>query len=97
MRRRELITARATRVGRVGMTTPGQTARFVRIMNLVLEHDSRPAVVAAGADGVAASPGVHTGPVRVVHGPDDFAKVQAGDVLVAPMTTSPWEVLFPHI
>jgi len=34
--------------------------------------------------------------VTIVYGPDDFEKVQPGDVLVAPITSSPWEVLFPH-
>ncbi len=28
---------------------------------------------------------------------EDFGKVRPGDVLVAPVTTSPWEVLFPHV
>jgi pyruvate,water dikinase len=30
----------------------------------------------------------------VVHGTDDFAKMRAGDVLVAPLTTPAWTILF---
>lgn len=76
---------------------PPHVARTMEVFLLVIEHDQRPAQLDDGADGVAASPGVHTGPVRVVRSPHAFSKVQPGDVLVAPLTTSSWEVLFPHI
>ncbi len=76
---------------------PPNVANVMRIMSIVMAHDGRPSVLPEGADGVAASPGIHTGPVRIVTGPEDFGRVQAGDVLIAPITTSPWEVVFPHI
>ena len=44
--------------------------------------------------GVAASPGRITAPARVLHGPEDFAQMQAGDVLVAAITTPAWTPLF---
>jgi len=44
--------------------------------------------------GVAASPGVVTAPARVVHGPEDFARMQTGEILVAPLTTPAWTPLF---
>jgi pyruvate,water dikinase len=44
--------------------------------------------------GIAASPGTVTGPARIVNGPEDFAKMQTGDVLVAPLTTPAWTPLF---
>ncbi|NOU94505.1 PEP-utilizing protein [Paenibacillus sp. LMG 31456] len=44
--------------------------------------------------GYAASQGTYTGTVRVVRNPEDFAKVQQGDVLVCKTTTPPWTVLF---
>lgn len=69
----------------------------MRLFELISTHDMRPPDLADGADGVAASPGVFTGPVRLVEDAADFERVQDGDVLVAPITTSPWEVLFPHI
>ena len=76
---------------------PEEVQRIMRGISLIIAHDQRPADLAEGLDGVAASPGVHTGPVRIVTGATDFGKVQSGDVLVAPITTSPWEVLFPHL
>ncbi|MGH3413907.1 MAG: PEP-utilizing enzyme, partial [Marmoricola sp.] len=44
--------------------------------------------------GVPGSPGRHTGPVRTVRGPDDFAALLPGEVLVAPTTDPAWSVLF---
>lgn len=76
---------------------PPNVARVMEVFDLVIAHDQRPAELEDGVDGVAAAPGVHTGPVRVVEGPHQFEKVRPGDVLVAPVTTSSWEVLFPHI
>lgn len=73
---------------------PPAVARILDCFRLISAHDQMPA---DHPDGVAASPGIHTGPVRVVEGPHQFASVRPGDVLVAPLTTSSWEVLFPHI
>jgi phosphohistidine swiveling domain-containing protein len=47
-----------------------------------------------GLKGVAASPGSVTAPACVVHGPEDFAQMKTGDVLVAPITTPAWTPLF---
>jgi len=44
--------------------------------------------------GVAASPGSVTAPACVLHGPEDFAKMNTGDVLVASLTTPAWTPLF---
>ena len=44
--------------------------------------------------GVAASPGSATGAARVLHGPEDFSRMQPGDVLVASITTPAWTPLF---
>ena len=44
--------------------------------------------------GVPASPGRYTGVVRVVRDETEFAKLQAGDVLVCPATTPSWSLLF---
>jgi len=44
--------------------------------------------------GVAASPGVVTAPACVLHGPEDFGKMNTGDVLVASLTTPAWTLLF---
>ncbi|MEU9148146.1 PEP/pyruvate-binding domain-containing protein [Streptomyces sp. NPDC048349] len=44
--------------------------------------------------GTAGSAGITEGPVRVVHGPDGFAALRNGDVLVAPYTSPAWTPLF---
>ncbi len=76
---------------------PADVWAVMRLFELITTHDMRPADLADGIDGVAASSGVFTGPARLVEGPHEFDKVQPGDVLVAPITMSPWEVLFPHV
>ncbi len=54
-----------------------------------------------GMDGVlrgtAAAPGRYTGPVRIVRSEAEFDKLQPGDVLVCPITTPVWSVLFPSL
>ncbi len=44
--------------------------------------------------GVPASPGRVTAPACVINGPEDFASMKIGDVLVAPLTTPAWTPLF---
>lgn len=50
---------------------------------------------AGSISGVAGSPGRYTGPVRVVMDDSEFAKIQAGDVVVCPVTQPTWSVVFP--
>ena len=47
--------------------------------------------------GISASPGTYTGTVRVIHDETEFSKLQAGDVLVCPITTPVWSVLFASV
>lgn len=44
--------------------------------------------------GIAASPGQVTGPARVIHSPEEFDRMQPGDILVARITTPAWTPLF---
>jgi pyruvate,water dikinase len=44
--------------------------------------------------GVPGSPGRYSGTVRVVRDETEFAKLGPGEVLVAPVTSPPWSVLF---
>jgi pyruvate,water dikinase len=44
--------------------------------------------------GQPASPGRASGPVRIIHGPGDFDRFQAGEVLVARATAPAWTPLF---
>jgi pyruvate,water dikinase len=45
--------------------------------------------------GCAASPGVYEGPARIVNGEGDFEHIEAGDILVATMTTPAYNVVLP--
>jgi pyruvate,water dikinase len=47
--------------------------------------------------GIAASPGRYEGRVRRVMGEEEFDKIQAGDVLVCPVTSPVWSILFSRI
>jgi pyruvate,water dikinase len=47
--------------------------------------------------GIPGSDGTYTGPARVLMGEDDFGKLQPGDVLVCPITSPAWSVLFPNV
>ena len=44
--------------------------------------------------GVPGSPGRYTGPVRLVRDEAEFTKLRPGDVLVCPITSPAWSVLF---
>lgn len=45
-------------------------------------------------DGIAASPGRYTGPVRVIRGEAEFDRLRPGDVCVCPVTSPVWSVVF---
>jgi pyruvate,water dikinase len=47
--------------------------------------------------GTAASSGSYTGRVRVVMHEGEFSKIRGGDVLVCPITSPVWSVLFPSV
>jgi pyruvate,water dikinase len=47
--------------------------------------------------GIPAAPGTYRGPVRVVLDESEFAKIQPGDVLVCPITSPVWSVLFTSV
>jgi pyruvate,water dikinase len=44
--------------------------------------------------GIAGSPGKATGAARVIFSPEEFVKLQTGDILVAPLTNPVWTPLF---
>ena len=47
-----------------------------------------------GLPGVPGSPGIYTGPVRVIRSEKEFERLNTGDVLVCRVTTPVWSVLF---
>lgn len=57
-----------------------------------LRDDSK--VDGATVRGIPASVGRATGRARIVRGPEDFDRLETGDVLICPMTTPAWTVLF---
>ncbi len=59
-------------------------------------RDPAPAV-ANEVRGTPASPGRATGRARVVRSTDEFDRVQAGEILVCPVTTPAWTPLFARI
>ena len=74
-------------VGRVSPILQRLWDSFPRMMGAVPSDN-------ALVSGVPASPGRVTGPVRLVHGPDEFDQLQPGDILVAPLTAPAWTPLF---
>lgn len=60
-------------------------------------RDRGPEPAGSGEDGLRGtpgSPGTATGAVKIIGGPGEFGKLQAGDVLVCPFTDPAWTPLF---
>jgi phosphohistidine swiveling domain-containing protein len=76
--------------------TLGTPARPIGdVIDHTVQEARGPREVPAGAIvGHPASAGRATGPVRIVHGPDDFDGFRDGDVLVAKATAPAWTPLF---
>jgi pyruvate,water dikinase len=53
--------------------------------------------VSGDATGIGGSPGTYEGTVRVIRGEDEFDKLEDGDVLVCPITSPIWSMLFPQV
>jgi len=64
-------------------------------MNLAIGQPKR-TVAANEIVGVPGSPGRHTGTVRLVRDESEFPRLMPGDVLVCPITTPTWSILFAH-
>jgi phosphoenolpyruvate synthase/pyruvate phosphate dikinase len=47
--------------------------------------------------GIAAGRGSYTGPARVIMGEEQFDRLQPGDVLVCPITSPVWSILFAKV
>jgi phosphohistidine swiveling domain-containing protein len=77
---------------------PPAVARAMRALDTSIgalfgeaEIESEPATVR----GIAASPGTYTGTARVIYGPEEFARLQPGDVLVTVSTTESFNTVLP--
>ena len=81
---------------------PAPVARITRaLMAYVADANfARPAVTAGGgvaAAGLGASPGCYEGRARVLTGPEQFSRLEVGDVLVAPVTSPAYNAVLPLI
>ncbi len=76
----------------LGEMTPMMKRIFERTMNM-LRLEERPSG-GNGLAGLPASPGRASGPARVIRTPEEFDRLQPGDVLITPVTTPAWTLLF---
>lgn len=76
---------------------PHRTNLRLTLLCISLNFDEHEAVVSAGVRGHGASRGVVEGTARVITSSDDFARVQPGDILVAPTTSPTWNILLPLV
>jgi phosphohistidine swiveling domain-containing protein len=89
---RDLVAARrAEHEANMGRAWPD----IIRGGDELLAEGREAAEVSEGkVGGLGASPGVATGVARLIQGPDEFAKLKKGDILVAPLTNPVWTPLF---
>ncbi len=78
---------------------PAEMCHIMTGLLWIIKNDVEPKIELheGGIRGVGASPGRFTGLVRIIHSPEEFHKVQKGDVLVCPMTTASWSTLFASL
>jgi phosphohistidine swiveling domain-containing protein len=68
---------------------------IIRGSQEIYAEGARPEEVSEGQlHGIAGSPGVVTGTARLIRGPEEFGKLQNGEILVAPLTNPVWTPLF---
>jgi pyruvate,water dikinase len=77
---------------------PPPAARMMRAVGIILAHmfavpENKPE--AKTVRGLAASPGTYEGRARVIDGPEQFCRIEKGDVLVTRMTSPSYNVLLP--
>jgi rifampicin phosphotransferase len=80
---------------------PPPAARMARAVAIILGHmfavpvreDEKPERKLVR--GLAASPGMYEGRARIVDGPEQFSKIEKGDILVTRMTSPSFNVLLP--
>jgi rifampicin phosphotransferase len=78
----------------LGEMTPMMKRIFERTVNMFRPEAGPP--IGNGLAGLPASPGRASGPARVIRTPEEFGRLQPGDVLIAPLTTPAWTPLFAH-
>jgi rifampicin phosphotransferase len=72
-------------------------ATFWYLGHVSSEQLAQPGVGAATLTGVAAAPGTYEGPARVVLDESGLDRIEPGDVLVCPITSPVWSMVFPSL
>jgi pyruvate,water dikinase len=77
---------------------PAAARRLNAALLWALEEELGPprSVEGEGIRGLAASPGMATARVRVIRSAAEIEKLRAGEVLVCPITTPAWTLVFPR-
>jgi pyruvate,water dikinase len=82
-----------------GVLPPALERAMKAYLSYVMNQDADPAKRVQATEkhlpGLGVSQGTYTGRARVVQSPADYEKVEAGDILVAPFTSSGYNVLLP--
>lgn len=75
---------------------PAEARRINRAMMWIMDQEYAVAPDATGEAlaGVPGSPGRYTGAVRIIRSEAEFGRLRRGEVLVCPITTPVWSVLF---
>jgi rifampicin phosphotransferase len=76
----------------LGEMTPMMKQILESSENTLMPNERSP--IERGLAGLPASPGRASGPARVIRTPEEFDRLQPEDVLVAPVTTPAWTLLF---
>ena len=79
---------------------PKEMHRIMGGLIWIIQNDLNPTIPTddeGGINGIPASAGLVTGPVRVVRDPSSFGEVEPGEILVCPVTTPAWAGIFPVI
>ena len=74
--------------------------RAHEILAWEIEHNFSPPVTDHDAErlrGIGASSGTYTGTARIVMDESEFHRIRPGDVLVCPITSPVWSLVFPGI
>jgi pyruvate,water dikinase len=82
-----------------GVLPPALSRAMKAFLSYLMNQDADPAKRTQATEkrlpGLGVSQGTYTGRARVVKSPADYEKVEAGDILVAPFTSSGYTVLLP--
>jgi pyruvate,water dikinase len=92
--RKALWQARKQVTPPVSLPLPPRWLRSLLPAQFGVEPDESKEATSAVINGIPCSAGRVTAPARVLHGPEDFAQMEPGDILVAAITTPAWTPLF---